>query len=59
MKAIKLNDNELDQIKAGDVINFKRIKEEYKTIFGQDALVIEFEDGNETIIIKEEYKIIE
>ena len=59
MKAIKLCDNELDQIKTDEVINFKKIKEEYKTIFGQDALVIEFEDGNERMIIKEEYKIIE
>ena len=59
MKAIKLYENELSQVKKGEVINFKRIKEEYKTIFGQDALILEYEDGNEISIIKEEYEIIE
>lgn len=59
MKAIKLNENELDQVKKGEIINFKRIKEDYKTIFNQDALILEFEDGNEISIIKDEYKIIE
>lgn len=58
MKAIKIKENELSQVRKGEVINFKKIKENYTTIFGETALVIEFNDGTETSIIESDYRII-
>lgn len=58
MKAIKIKENELSQVRKGEVINFKKIKEIYITIFGETALVIEFNDGTETSIIESDYRII-
>ena len=57
MKAVKIIDNELSQVKKGEVINFVSIKEKTKNIYGDDMLLLDLGKGNETYIIADEYKI--